>query len=166
MPVTYRQILIFLNNDAMKFSLLANQGTYILILNLPVVTRIRTGALGTLRFSKGIYAYVGSAFGPGGLRARLRHHLLLPAEPRWHIDYLRGHADIREIRFTTDRHRVECEWADVLAELSGSSQPAPGFGASDCHCLTHLFYLPGKPQINLFKQRIHVFKPKDFRFIK
>ncbi|MGD8921323.1 MAG: DUF123 domain-containing protein, partial [Gammaproteobacteria bacterium] len=48
-------------------------GTYILKFHLGRDRNIRIGALGPLKFSSGVYLYVGSALGPGGLRARLKH---------------------------------------------------------------------------------------------
>jgi Uri superfamily endonuclease len=72
-------------------------GTYILILHLSVPARLRIGRLGVLDFPAGHHAYVGSAFGSGGLRGRLKHHLFPAAKPHWHIDYLRRSATIREV---------------------------------------------------------------------
>lgn len=41
------------------------------------------------RLAPGLYLYVGSAYGPGGLRARLRRHLEgVRKRLKWHIDYL------------------------------------------------------------------------------
>jgi len=51
------------------------KGTYVLILSLDKVTQIEIGKLGTFLFKSGFYTYVGSAFGNGGLRNRLAHHL-------------------------------------------------------------------------------------------
>jgi Uri superfamily endonuclease len=51
------------------------QGTYALLLNLPRAIHLRVGKFGAYRFPQGDYVYVGSAFGPGGLRARITRHL-------------------------------------------------------------------------------------------
>jgi len=66
-------------------------GTYILILKSAVTRRVRVGRLGNLQLCPGYYVYIGSAFGPGGLRARIDHHQRLAKRPHWHIDYLRRH---------------------------------------------------------------------------
>ena len=55
--------------------------------------RIDIGSLGRFDILPGFYAYVGSAFGAGGLRARIGHHLESTAWPHWHIDYLLGIAE-------------------------------------------------------------------------
>ena len=55
---------------------LSNQsGTYALLLKLPKQGQLQVGALGTFAFQAGWYVYVGSAFGPGGLAARVGRHL-------------------------------------------------------------------------------------------
>ncbi|AEH38409.1 protein of unknown function DUF123 [Halopiger xanaduensis SH-6] len=41
-------------------------GTYVLVIDVPQSTTIEVGALGDREFAVGAYAYVGSAFGPGG----------------------------------------------------------------------------------------------------
>ena len=68
----------------------SSSGTYALILYCPHTRRLEVGRLGVFEFQKGWYAYVGSAFGRGGLRARCRHHLRLTMRPHWHIEYLKS----------------------------------------------------------------------------
>lgn len=51
----------------------AKSGTYILILSSPARSTIDVGRLGRMTLAHGYYLYVGSAFGPGGLRARIAH---------------------------------------------------------------------------------------------
>ena len=121
-------------------------GTYILLLELRAVERIRVGKLGRHRFAAGHYAYVGSAFGPGGLAARLAHHLKTSASPHWHIDYLRPRAAVRAIwHARTDPH-TEHQWARALMQLRGASVSVEGFGSSDCRCRAHLVHLPRRPR--------------------
>ncbi|MBN1287077.1 MAG: GIY-YIG nuclease family protein [Anaerolineae bacterium] len=118
------------------------KGTYVLVLALDEAKTLRVGALGVFDFAPGIYAYVGSAFGPGGLDARLKRHRRSDADKRlhWHIDYLRQHTRLLETRQTPGATRLECVWARALAEAPGATIPAPGFGASDCTCAAHLFH--------------------------
>ena len=49
-------------------------GTYVLVLRCSSNRTIRVGCLGSIRLRPGYYLYVGSGFGPGGLRARIDHH--------------------------------------------------------------------------------------------
>ena len=50
-------------------------GAYGLVIRLPAEFNGRVGALGSVTLSPGTYLYLGSAYGPGGLAARLRRHL-------------------------------------------------------------------------------------------
>ena len=127
-------------------------GSYILIMNATADRDVTIGAAGILSLREGCYAYAGSAFGPGGLYARLRHHCYSAARPRWHVDYLRGNVQINEIVFSCNRERLECLWAGMLAGLPHSSRPLAGFGASDCHCDAHLFYFPKQPLLAGFRR--------------
>ncbi|WP_245800508.1 GIY-YIG nuclease family protein [Natrinema saccharevitans] len=115
---------------------------------------IEVGALGDLAFEAGAYAYVGSAFGPGGfsrvdrrrskaptrshsLRSRDRHRELAAGDREtrhWHVDYLLGHPATRlETAITFPDADRECELATALP-----GEPVEGVGASDCDCPAHL----------------------------
>ncbi len=115
-------------------------GSYALIVRLDVTTSLLVGRLGLHRLLSGFYVYVGSALGPGGLRARLQRHLR-PKEmkrPHWHIDALTAAAEIDELWWATGTQRRECDWAFTLASI-GFLTPR-SFGASDCRCPGHLIY--------------------------
>ena len=131
-------------------------GTYALILNLPhSVADVCVGRLGRFYFPAGWYVYVGSARGPGGLAARLAHHLQLKP-PHWHIDYLRAHASPVEVWYVTGMQRRECTWAQALLGLSGAAVPVPRFGASDCRCFTHLIHFDMPPDLKAFTSAIRI----------
>ena len=65
-------------------------GTYALILVSSSDRWIEIGKLGKFLIQPGYYVYAGSAFGPGGLKARIAHHMRISQRPHWHIDYLYG----------------------------------------------------------------------------
>lgn len=133
------------------------KGTYCLVLLLPAETAIVVGRLGTFRFPAGYYLYMGSALGPGGLPARTSRYLRSVYKPHWHIDYLLQHAILLGIGHEAGSKRQECAWAKAALSLPGASIPAPGFGASDCRCPSHLIYLGKRPVIpndNIFKHQI------------
>lgn len=119
-------------------------GTYALCLRLTEQRSITVGSLGPVAFASGVYVYVGSAFGPGGLRARLRRHLRGSDTRHWHIDYLRAVARPCGVWYTTGERRLECVWSQALAEVPGMHVPVAGFGASDCEagCEAHLVAVP------------------------
>jgi Uri superfamily endonuclease len=130
------------------------KGSYILILYLKQKAVIQVGKLGKFAFPKGFYAYIGSALGPGGLRVRLRHHLLQSSKQHWHIDYLRPFAPIKEVWVCQGEERYEHKWALALQNMDGASIPVSGFGSSDCNCPTHLFAFKKRPSIGKFKDGI------------
>jgi Uri superfamily endonuclease len=125
----------------------SDKGTYVLILQLQNTTHLTIGKRGEYDFPAGWYLYVGSAFGSGGLRGRLRHHLKPVTKPHWHIDYLRAAAKVREIWYAVSADAYEHRWADVLCTLPDAHIPVPRFGASDCRCETHLIGFAAKPQV-------------------
>ena len=129
-------------------------GTYALVLTSHKTSLVGIGSLGTLELQPGFYVYVGSAFGAGGLAARIGHHTQIAARPHWHIDYLRAACDLIEIWFTTETARREHSWAEAVAQLPGAEVPMPGFGSSDCQCAAHLFWFQRPPPVRMFRQRV------------
>lgn len=129
-------------------------GSYVLILLLPQADSIQVGRLGRFRFPTGWYAYAGSARGPGGLAARIAHHLRPAEHPHWHIDYLRARARPVDVWYALGERRRECIWAQALTELAGAYVPAPRFGASDCRCATHLVGFAAPPDRAAFARAV------------
>ncbi len=121
-------------------------GTYVLIVAVDRPTTVEVGALGDREFADGAYAYVGSAFGPGGF-ARVDRHRELAAGERdarhWHVDYLLGDpAASLEAAITFADADRECELAGQLP-----GEPVAGFGASDCGCEAHLLDAPSEEAV-------------------
>jgi len=137
--------------------LLAISGSYALLLTCRQQRPLAIGRLGTLHLQPGTYVYVGSAFGPGGLRARLAHHLRIAEHFHWHLDYLRQATEPQAVWYSTAAHRQEHLWAKLLTRSRGAQQPLPGFGASDCACLTHLFFFSKEPSFAGFRRRLNQF---------
>jgi len=123
----------------------SSPGTYALILRSPTEGVIRIGRLGNMQIKPGWYVYVGSAFGPGGVRARLAHHIRPVQRPHWHIDYLKTLAVVEEVWFVYGQTSQEHAWSECFAGMRGASLPMAGFGSSDCHCESHLFYFKKRP---------------------
>ena len=132
----------------------SDKGTYILILRASRTSEIQVGKLGRFKFRDGTYAYVGSAFGPGGLKARIQHHLKPIRSPHWHIDYLRTDAAPVQIWGSAYPRKLEHRWSAVLAQSRQTTIPVSGFGSSDCRCQTHLFRLSGPHCLARFKNLI------------
>ncbi len=128
-------------------------GTYVLALWLDAPQRIWIGRLGATHFPSGGFLYVGSAFGPGGVQARLARHWRRFAsgkQAHWHVDHLREHAVWVGAWACDSGQRLECVWAAALLQLSDAKVIVPGFGASDCRCSAHLVHVPALPDENWF----------------
>lgn len=128
-------------------------GTYVLILHAPVQFSARIGKLGQLTGPAGYYLYSGSAFGPGGIASRLKHHQRIAQRPHWHIDYLRRELPLVGLWYSYDPVKREHDWASILSGLEGASFPMTGFGSSDCNCASHLIYSPNRPDIACFREQ-------------
>jgi Uri superfamily endonuclease len=132
------------------------KGTYVLIASVAQMKRLEIGRLGAYDILPGFYAYVGSAFGAGGLRARIGHHLESTASPHWHIDYLLRVAEPVEVWYTTAIRKFEHHWAELLEKAPHFRVPIPRFGCSDYHRSrsSHLFYSKRRPSFRWFQQQI------------
>ena len=137
----------------------SSSGTYALLLRCSVTHRLEIGRLGTLTTRQGVYVYVGSAFGPGGLSARVGYHYKVASRPRWHVDYLRSVTEVQGCWYTLDPRYREHEWAEVLGALPGASIPRPCFGSSDWSCPSHLYYFASAPSVHTFRRRLAVSCP-------
>lgn len=122
----------------------ASPGSYALLLSLPAPVCRQVGRLGTFNFPTGDYVYFGSASGPGGLRARVRHHARIASRPHWHLDWLRPDAVLQGGWFAPVPGPWECAWSKAASGMPGAVIPAPGFGAADCRqgCTAHLLMFP------------------------
>lgn len=128
-------------------------GTYALILRCPRRFTVRVGQLGKVDLHKGHYIYVGSAFGPGGVRARVKRHSRTTKTCHWHIDYLTKHLSLVEAWYTHDTTKREHGWAMAISSMRIASG-VTGFGSSDCKCHSHLFHTDSQPKISKFRQTI------------
>ncbi len=138
----------------MALELPEERGTYILLAHLSEMKRLEIGRLGAFEFVPGFYAYVGSAHGPGGLRARIEHHLAAVAEPHWHIDYLLRWAKPVEVWFARSDRKLEQDWAEFLQETPVFRSTIARFGSSDYRRsrTTHLFYAKRQPSFQWIQQ--------------
>ncbi len=117
----------------------AQTGTYALLLSLAETATMRIGRLGEFTLPLARYVYVGSAHGPGGLRARILRHLRKDKALKWHIDYLTSRIQPQAVLYSISTRRLECEWVRCLSQLPGAEAPIHSFGSSDCTsgCLAH-----------------------------
>ena len=112
------------------------KGIYVLIIQVDKDINLKIGALSRIAFTKGLYAYVGSA--QTNLEQRIKRHLRKEKRKFWHIDYLLDNnaAKIIEVLFKKANKTEECKTARSISERN---KPIDGFGCSDCNCKSHLF---------------------------
>ena len=124
-----------------------DSGTYILLIEVEMNTRIQIGKLGTFVFPKGFYTYTGSAL--RGLTSRITRHHRKKKQLHWHIDYFltSPRVRIRHVFIQPGHKRSECKINLQLKKSSLAKVLIPGFGSSDCNsgCISHLLYWKKMP---------------------
>jgi len=126
-------------------------GTYAMVWRSHSTATTSVGHWGPLRLRKGYYLYVGSAFGPGGVRARVLRHCRREKLSHWHIDYLRRFLHPLGAWYSHDPPRLEHRWAQFFLAIPGMF-PIERFGCSDCSCHTHLFHTRSAPSLAVFSE--------------
>ncbi len=134
------------------------KGSYLLIFEVPNSFKIRSWYL-----ERGLYCYVGSAWGSGGLRARLLRHFSKTKRLRWHIDYVLQHSNpICAVIFINKDEDYAYEYA-----LQHCEPYIKGFGSTDTKHLTHLFkikdYDLGRSQLAFCKDSDASWQPSPKR---
>jgi Uri superfamily endonuclease len=127
----------------------SESGTYALVLYSESDTVIQAGRRHRMNVEPGYYIYTGSAFGPGGVRARVTRHCRGGTSRHWHIDYLREAVTPLYAWYSLEPVNLEHDRARALSEMAVVS-PVKGFGCTDCRCFSHLFHMAKKPGLSWF----------------
>lgn len=139
-------------------------GTYTLILRSHRKASAQIGRLRQIDLEPGYYLYVGSAFGPGGVHARVARHCRRDTSHHWHIDHLREFLTPVGVWYSHDTKRLEHRWAQLLGGMRGMSS-IQGFGCSDCTCYSHLFLTSIAPDFAHFSRiagaKIEAWLPRE-----
>ena len=125
----------------------SSAGTYAIVMRAQDRQQLQIGRLGGVQLSKGWYVYVGSAFGPGGLAARISRHLRCHKTRHWHIDHLIWATTVREVWYSQRQRDLEHCWAQAALDQPAAQNLLRGFGASDCQCLSHLVRFPTREAV-------------------
>ena len=128
----------------------SQSGTYALVMKNTCQRTAWIGRWGQLELESGYYIYIGSAFGPGGLQARIKRHLHKSMKKHWHIDYLRDYTTPYIVYYSYHPQHLEHEWAQILNKRKEMIAIA-GFGSSDCQCRSHLFWTSPLVQVRKFE---------------
>jgi Uri superfamily endonuclease len=111
------------------------KGVYVLVISVSKDIQIDVGSLGSMNFSKGVYAYVGSA--QKSFEKRVKRHLRKDKRKFWHIDYLLGN-DAAEVLKVFHKEAGKHEECIVAKKINKRGVPIRAFGSSDCKCESHL----------------------------
>lgn len=133
------------------------KGTYILFFSNNSEIEVVVGSLNKITFQKGIYLYIGSAFGPGGLTKRIQRHNNPSKMIFWHIDYLSTNRNFKLISVIEIFSLIknECSIVNFLLNdifLEDKISSISNFGSSDCHYKFHLLFLKNKSVQEALKQ--------------
>lgn len=131
----------------------SDPGSYALLMYASEPVELAAGKLGVLFCPSGYYLYCGSAFGSGGLPARVGHHKRMSTRPHWHVDYLRQKIPLIEVWYCFEGRNLEHQWSELMLQRRGCSILFAGFGASDCRCESHLIYSRAKPSVDYLRQK-------------
>jgi hypothetical protein len=85
----------------------SDPGTYALLFQCDSPASVDVGRLGRIKLVRGHYIYVGSAFGQGGVRARVARHWRPINRAHWHIGYLRGSLKPVGVWVSFERKRLD-----------------------------------------------------------
>ncbi len=114
------------------------------------------GKLGTINFSSGIYAYVGSA--QTALEKRIARHLRKEKCIFWHIDHLLQDPNAKILKVFTKaaEKQEECR---IAKKIAAKGETVEGFGCSDCICTSHLVRINDYIFLYKFMQEYALSKP-------
>ncbi|MEM2126453.1 MAG: GIY-YIG nuclease family protein [Candidatus Methanosuratincola sp.] len=117
------------------------RGVYTIILRLNRDSLLKIGKK-EFDLKPGVYVYVGSALGAGGINARLSRHFKTfttgATKKHWHIDSLLPFSESFASVYALTSQKMECELVWSLKEMG--FQTVQGFGNTDCRsrCGGHL----------------------------
>lgn len=118
------------------------KGVYVLVLEINEDICVDVGSLGHVCFEEGVYGYIGSAKGFGGIEARIKHHIAKDKKRLWwHIDYLTSRRDVI-VKYVVYVENLAIDEEDVVRGFSSSSCwsiAIPRFGSTDKKSSSHFF---------------------------
>lgn len=124
-------------NAAVIQSLPAERGAYALVIDLAQPLALEISRYAGSVLPAGRYVYCGSAYGPGGIRARVSRHCRTDKKLRWHVDHLTRTGTVVDVLPVPGGR--ECALLAVVLATSGAQVPLPRFGSMDCPaCPAHL----------------------------
>jgi Uri superfamily endonuclease len=129
------------------------KGVYCIIIEVKKDSIVKIGALGRIKFRKGLYCYVGSAL--NSLEKRIKRHLSKSKKLHWHIDYLlkNKNTEVKKVFYKESGKKEECRVASFVSK--NSIGQIKNFGCSDCKCKSHLFVIKN---FNFLNEKLKSYK--------
>ena len=120
---------------------ISNQpGAYGIVIRLQKLVQLEIGKFDRVELPNGLYFYGGSAFGPGGLKARIGRHVRAKKSLHWHIDHVTSQGKFVALGVVENGN--ECDLVAAAIARECAAFPVPGFGSSDCRtCISHMVKL-------------------------
>jgi Uri superfamily endonuclease len=106
-----------LQTDQLNGVMKPEPGTYALILQSHTTARVQIGRWREIDVEPGYYIHIGSAFWPGGVRARISRHCRTDKPKHWHIDYLREFVIPIGVWVSYEPERLEHRWAQAFYDM-------------------------------------------------
>ncbi len=139
------------------------KGTYVIILSIQDLYYLKINKK-EFQIKKGIYIYVGSALGFGGISKRIERYFQIfngiKRNKHWHIDYLIPKAKNIIVIYAETNEKYECKLFQSLKNIIKNIEIIKGFGNTDCKskCGSHLLYLGDIEIENIIEKVIESFK--------
>lgn len=131
----------------------AERGAYLLLIELSCPVRLRSRTIEHRVLVPGDYVYAGSAWGSGGIKARVERHLKRRKCRHWHVDEVTEVAESIHPIAVPGGH--ECDLVQLLLTTGQFSVPVKGFGSSDCsRCDSHFLAAGQAAQLERQAQEI------------
>lgn len=131
-------------------------GSYFLLFELNQSIMVNVGKIKDVTFQKGFYGYAGTAFGSGGLRARIKRHLIQNKKKKWHLDWIRPYLSFIQGWYVVNMN-LECIWSQTFLNGDDCFLPLKKMGASDCKlgCPAHFFGFISACPNDRIEKKIH-----------
>lgn len=118
-------------------SLASRKGAYVLLVGLDRALLAGAGRCRSGHLPTGTYLYAGSAYGAGGIAARIGRHFKRDKKVHWHVDRLTLEASCLAAFIVENGN--ECELVEALLESNRVTIALEGFGSTNCStCRSHL----------------------------
>ncbi|MET1160317.1 MAG: GIY-YIG nuclease family protein [Thermoprotei archaeon] len=141
-------------------------GVYLLIIRVEKLVKIRVRSGRVFVLEPGMYVYIGSARGFGGIRGRVKRYLVGVGNRFWHIDYLITQPGVKLAGiYYMAINKTTIDYESLIASVFREKlYGVKGFGCSDkSHDYSHL-YMCGDTLNNCI-EKLSRLLPRGFKLL-